>query len=380
MIDFKLSLEQELIQETARNFANDYLFKGVMNRDLKSEFPKLEIQKMGELGLMGMMVPTKWGGAELDTISYVLAIEEIAAVELASSTIMSVNNSLVCYVLQKWGTNFQKKKYLTLLASGKKLGAYSLSEPQSGSDASNMMTTAKKSGSDYIINGTKNWVTSGINSDYVIIFCKTTNERNHEKISSFLIEKGVGGFKVGKKEDKLGLRASDTCELYFDNCKVPEENLIGKEGEGFKIALDALNGGRIGIASQAVGLARSALEKATAYAKERNQFGRPIAKFGSIRNKIADMATDIDAARLLVLNAAYRKDNGLAYVKESAMAKLFASKIANKAARECVQIHGGYGYLQEYGVERLMRDAKITEIYEGTSEIQRLVIGKELLK
>ncbi len=380
MIDFSLSPEQELIQQTVRDFAETHLLPGVIARDDTAEFPKEQIKMMGELGFMGMMVPEEWGGSGLDTLTYVIAIEEIAAVELATSTIMSVNNSLVCQVLLDWGTEAQKHQFLKPLAAGEKLGAYSLSEPQSGSDSSNLRTYAEKDGNHYIINGTKNWVTSGINSDIVILFCLTQKGLGAKGISAFVIEKGTAGLSPGKKEDKLGIRASDTCELYFENCRVPEENMIGKDGEGFTIAMKALGGGRIGIAAQALGLSRAALDAAVAYAKERKQFGKPIGQFGSIQNKLADMATDVDAARLLVWQAAHLKDQGKDYSKESSMAKLFASSAAMKSATDCVQIHGGYGYMQEYGVERLMRDAKITEIYEGTSEIQRLVIGRDLLK
>ena len=380
MIDLTLSPEQELIKETAQDFANTHLSPGVIERDEEQKFPKDQIRSMGELGFMGMMIPERWGGSDLDTISYVIAIEEIAAVELATSTIMSVNNSLVCQVLLDWGTDDQKKEFLRPLASGEKLGAYSLSEPQSGSDASNMKTFAEKDGTNFIVNGTKNWVTSGQNSDLVIFFCMTKKAAGSRGISAFIIEKGTPGLTVGKKENKLGIRASDTCEIYFDNCKISEENLIGDEGQGFSIAMKALGGGRIGIAAQSVGLARSALDKAISYSKEREQFGQPIGNFGAIQNKIADMATNIDAARLLVWKAAILKDQSKDYAKESSMAKLFASSMAMSAASDCVQIHGGYGYMQEYGVERLMRDAKITEIYEGTSEIQRLVISRDVIQ
>ena len=380
MIDFTLTEEQELIQKTARDFANTYLLPGVINRDENQEFPSAEISKIGELGFMGMMIPEEWGGSGLDTISYVIALEEIAAVELATSTIMSVNNSLACQVLFDWGTESQKNKFLKPLASGNKLGSYSLSEPQSGSDASNMRTYAELDGDSYIVNGVKNWVTSGESSDLVLFFCVTNKKSGPNGISAFIVEKGTPGLRIGKKENKLGLRASDTCEIYFDHCRIPSENLIGEEGQGFSIAMQALGGGRIGIAAQSVGLARSALEKALIYSKDREQFGKKIAEFGSIKNKLADMATNVDAARLLVWKAALLKDQGKNFIKASSMAKLYASTIANSAASDCVQIHGGYGYVQEYGVERLMRDAKITEIYEGTSEIQRLVIARELLK
>ena len=309
-----------------------------------------------------------------------IASEEIAAVELATSTIMSVNNSLVCQLFVDYGTEDQKEKYLKPLAIGEKLGAYSLSEPESGSDASNMRTFAKKEGDHYVINGTKNWVTNGINGDIVILFCMTEKSVGYKGISAFVVEKGTLGLSTGKKENKLGIRASDTCELYFENCRIPGENMIGEEGQGFKVAMKALGGGRIGIAAQALGLARAALDASISYAKERKQFGKTIGEFDAIRNKLANMATEIDAARMLVWRAAKLKDDGKNYSRESSMAKLYASSTAMRAAIECVQIHGGYGYMQEYGVERLMRDAKITQIYEGTSEIQQLVIGRDLLK
>ena len=380
MIDFTLTSEQELIQKTAREFAKEHLAPGVIERDDKAEFPTEQIKMMGELGFMGMMVPEEWSGAGFDTLTYVIAMEEIAAVELATSTIMSVNNSLVCQLFVDYGTEDQKEKYLKPLAIGEKLGAYSLSEPESGSDASNMRTFAKKEGDHYVINGTKNWVTNGINGDIVILFCMTEKSVGYKGISAFVVEKGTLGLSTGKKENKLGIRASDTCELYFENCRIPGENMIGEEGQGFKVAMKALGGGRIGIAAQALGLARAALDASISYAKERKQFGKTIGEFGAIQNKLADMATEIDAARMLVWRAAKLKDDGKNYYRESSMAKLYASSTAMKAATECVQIHGGYGYMQEYGVERLMRDAKITQIYEGTSEIQQLVIGRDLLK
>ena len=380
MIDFTLTSEQELIQKTAREFAKEHLAPGVIERDDKAEFPTEQIKVMGELGFMGMMVPEEWSGAGFDTLTYVIAIEEIAAVELATSTIMSVNNSLVCQLFVDYGTEDQKEMYLKPLAIGEKLGAYSLSEPESGSDASNMRTFAKKEGNHYVINGTKNWVTNGINGDIVILFCMTEKSVGYKGISAFVVEKGTLGLSTGKKENKLGIRASDTCELYFENCRIPGENMIGEEGQGFKVAMKALGGGRIGIAAQALGLARAALDASISYAKERKQFGKTIGEFGAIQNKLADIATEIDAARMLVWRAAKLKDDGKNYYRESSMAKLYASSTAMKAATECVQIHGGYGYMQEYGVERLMRDAKITQIYEGTSEIQQLVIGRDLLK
>ena len=380
MIDFTLTEDQELIQKTAREFAVEHLAPGVMDRDENAEFPYEQIKLMGELGFMGMMVPEEYSGAGMDTLTYVIALEEIAAVEAATSTIMSVNNSLVCQLLADWGTNVQKDQYLKTLASGKKLGAYSLSEPQSGSDASNLRTHARRKNGHYLINGTKNWVTNGINSDVVVMFCLTDKDLGSKGISAFIVDKGMAGFFTGKKEDKLGIRASDTCELYFEDCEVPVENRIGEEGAGFKIAMNTLGGGRIGIAAQALGIARAALEAAVAYAGARKQFGKTIGSFGAIQNKLANTATEIDAARLLIWRAAKLKDRGKPYVKESSMAKLYASTVAMKAATDCVQIYGGYGYMREYGVERLMRDAKITQIYEGTSEIQQLVIGRELMK
>lgn len=380
MIDFTLTEDQELIQKTAREFAVEHLAPGVMDRDENAEFPYEQIKLMGELGFMGMMVPEEYSGAGMDTLTYVIALEEIAAVEAAASTIMSVNNSLVCQLLADWGTNVQKDQYLKTLASGIKLGAYSLSEPQSGSDASNLRTHARRKNGHYIINGTKNWVTNGINSDVVVMFCLTDKDLGSKGISAFIVDKGMAGFSTGKKEDKLGIRASDTCELYFEDCEVPVENRIGEEGAGFKIAMNTLGGGRIGIAAQGLGIARAALEAAVSYAGARKQFGKTIGSFGAIQNKLANTATEIDAARLLIWRAAKLKDRGKPYVKESSMAKLYASTVAMKAATDCVQIYGGYGYMREYGVERLMRDAKITQIYEGTSEIQQLVIGRELMK
>ena len=380
MIDFSLTEEQNLIQKVANRFAKEYLLPGAIDRDENSIFPKDAVKKMGELGFMGMMVPEQFGGSGLDTVSYVIVLEEIAVAEAATSTIMSVNNSLVCEVLLKWGTNKQKEKYLYKLAKGLKLGAYSLSEPHSGSDAKNMKTYAENKKDYYIVNGTKSWVTSGLSSDFIILFCITNPNLGSKGVSAFILEKELEGLSVGKKEDKLGIRASDTTELYLNNCKIPSKNLLGKEGDGFKIAMSALGGGRIGIASQAVGIARASLESAINYSSERKQFGKKINSYGAIQAKLADMATGIDAARLLVWKAASLKDSNKNFIKESSMAKLFASDIAMKASTECVQIHGGYGYIKEYGVERLMRDAKITQIYEGTSEIQKLVISKELMK
>ena len=369
-----------LVQKTAREFAIEHLAPGVIERDEKEIFPTEQIKMMGELGFMGMMIPEKWGGAEMDALSYVLAMEEIAAVDASVAVVMSVNNSLVCQLLLDWGTKDQKEKYLKPLASGEKLGAYSLSEPQSGSDASNLRTTAKKDGDQYVLNGTKNWVTSGISSDLVLVFCLTEKGVGYKGISAFIVEKGTAGFSTGKKEDKLGIRGSDTCELYFEDCRIPVDNLLGEEGKGFTIALKTLGGGRIGIASQALGIARASLEKSIEYAKEREQFGKPIGQFGAIQEKLANMATEVDAARLLIWRAAKLKDKNRPYMKEASMAKLYASGVAMRSSTEAVQIFGGVGYMQEYGIERLMRDAKITQIYEGTSEIQQLVIARDLLK
>ena len=379
-MNFSLTEEQKMIRQTARDFAINELAPGAVERDEKKIWPREAIQKMGELGFMGMMVSPKWNGSGMDVISYALAMEEIARVDASASVVMSVNNSLVCYLLEKFGDDFQKEKYLKPLASGKKIGAYSLSEPQSGSDASNMRTVAKKDGDHYIVSGTKNWVTSGINSDIVMLFAMTETGVGHKGISCFIVEKGWDGFEAGKPEDKLGIRASDTSELYFDNVRIPAENLVGDEGVGFKIALTTLDGGRIGIASQALGIAQASLDASISYSKERVQFGKPISANQGIQFKLADMAMSIETARLLIHKAAWAKQNGLDYGHLASMAKVYASEAAMKASTDCVQIHGGYGYIRETGVERLMRDAKITQIYEGTSEIQRLVIARELLK
>ena len=379
-MNFQLTEEQKLIQKTTKEFSNVELVPGAIERDEKKIWPKEAIDKMGDLGLMGMMTDPCWGGGGMDTISYALAMEEISRGDASAGVIMSVNNSLVCYLLEKYASNQIKEKYLKPLAAGKKLGAFSLSEPQSGSDASNMKTIARKDGDGYVISGTKNWVTSGINSDYVILFALTTTKIGHKGISCFIVEKDLEGFELGKAENKLGIRASDTCELYFDNVKIPVENLIGEEGQGFKIALSTLDGGRIGIASQALGIAQASLEASIKYSKERIQFNKPIAENQAIQYKIADMKMEIDAARLLIWQAAWQKDQKKNFSHHASMAKVYASEVAMRASTQCVQIHGGYGYMRESGVERLMRDAKITQIYEGTSEIQRLVIARALLK
>ena len=379
MIDFNLSEEQQLLKQTAKDFAQNELLNGVVDRDQNKIWPREQIQKMSDLGFLGMMANPKWNGGGMDTISYSIAMEEIAAVDASAAVVMSVNNSLVCYLIEHFGNNFQKDKYLSKLTTGENLGAFSLSEPQSGSDASNMITTATKDGDNYIINGTKNWVTNGINSNIVLVFAVTEKGIGHKGISCFIVEKEFEGFESGKAEDKLGIRASDTSELYFDNVKVPCKNRIGQEGEGFKIALATLDGGRIGIASQALGIAKASLDASIKYSNEREQFGKPISNNQSIQFKIADMAMELESARLLTWKAAWAKDNHKHFSALASMAKVYASEVAMRASTQCVQIHGGYGYIQETGVERLMRDAKITQIYEGTSEIQRVVIARSLL-
>ena len=374
------SEEHELVRNTARKFAEKHLKPGVIERDENAEFPSEQVKMMGELGFMGVMVPERWNGAGMDTISYTLIIEELSRIDASAGVIVSVNNSLVCQIFVNYGNDWQKETYLTNLASGEQLGAFSLSEPQSGSDASNMHTIAEKSGQYYVLNGTKNWVTSGINSDVVIVMALTDKSAGYNGISTFIVPKDIEGFSVGKKEDKLGIRGSDTCELYFDNCHVPIENLIDKEGQGFRIALATLDGGRIGIAAQALGIAQAALDKSVQYSKERKQFGKTISSFGALQEKIAKMGTNVEASRLLIQKAALLKDAHKPYTKAAAMAKSFASQTAMDASIDCVQIFGGYGYMQEYGVERLMRDAKITQIYEGTTEIQQMVIAREIME
>ena len=379
-MDFKLTEEQELIKKTAREFAIEHLEPGVIERDDLAKTPYEQIKMMGELGFLGMMVPEEWNGAGMDAVSYVVAMEEISRIDASAGVIMSVNNSLVCQIFMDWANDAQRQKYLTKLATGEYIGAFSLSEPQSGSDASNMYTFAEKDGDSYILNGTKNWITNGLTSDVLMVMVPTTKGIGYKGISCFIIESGIPGFSRGAKENKLGIRGSETCEIYFDNCRVPAENMVNEPGQGFRIAMKTLNGGRIGIAAQALGIAQAALDKSVAYAKERKQFGKTIGSFGAIQSKIAIMATNIEASRLLTLRAAQLKDEHKSYVKEAAMAKQFASQTAVDAARECVQIHGGYGYMQEYGVERLMRDAKITQIYEGTSEIQEVVIARSIME
>ena len=379
-MNFKLTQEHELIKKNARKFADNELLPGVLDRDENKIWPKKEVSKMAKMGFLGMMVNPTWGGSGMDPISYTIAMEEIARVDASAAVVMSVNNSLVCSLIEKFGNNFHKKKYLSKLATGEIIGAFSLSEPQSGSDASNMKTFANKKNGYYLINGIKNWVTNGINSDIVIVFALTEKNIGHKGISCFIVEKGIEGFEVGKKEEKLGIRSSDTCELYFDNVKVPKENLIDIEGAGFKIALDTLDGGRIGIAAQALGIAQGALEASIAYSKEREQFNKKISSFQGVQFKIADMQIGIETARLLIHKAAWLKGKKQNFNILASMAKVYASEVAMQCAIDCVQIHGGYGFIKETGVERFMRDAKITQIYEGTSEIQRMVIAKDILK
>lgn len=379
-MNFQLNEEYCMIQEAARDFAQQDLKPGVIERDEKALFPYDQVKKMGELGFMGMMVDSKYGGAGLDALAYTLVLEEIAKIDASAAVIMSVNNSLVCYGLEAFGTEEQKEKYLRPLASGEKLGAFALSEPEAGSDATSQHTTAIDQGDHYLLNGTKNWITNGGNADICLIIAQTHPEKAHRGINVLIVEKGMPGFTIGPKENKLGIRSSDTHSLLFTDVKVPKENRIGEDGFGFKFAMKTLDGGRIGIAAQALGIAAGAYEFALAYAKERKTFGKPIAEHQAIQFKLADMEVEIEAARLLTYKAAWTKDQGLPYSKEAAMAKLHASEVAMKTSIEAVQIHGGYGYVKEYHVERLMRDAKITQIYEGTSEIQRLVIAREILK
>ena len=380
MMNFQLTEEQLAVQEAARDFAQSELLPEVIERDTEARFPKEQIQKMGALGFMGMMVDPAYGGGGMDTISYVIAMEELSKIDASASVSMSVNNSLVCWGLEKYGTEEQKQSYLTKLATGVQLGAFCLSEPEAGSDATSQQTTATLEGDYYLLNGTKNWITNGSSASIYLVIAQTDASKGHKGISAFIVERGWDGFVVGKKEDKLGIRGSDTHSLMFTDVKVPVKNRIGAEGFGFTFAMETLNGGRIGIAAQALGIASGAYELALAYSKERKAFGKPISQHQAIQFKLADMATQIEAARLLVYKAAWLKDEGKDYAQASAMAKLYASEVAMSVTVEAVQVHGGYGYVKEYHVERLMRDAKITQIYEGTSEIQRIVISRGVLK
>jgi len=379
-MNFQLTEEQLAVQEAARDFAQTELLPGVIERDTEARFPTEQIQKMGALGFMGMMVDSAYGGGGMDTISYVIAMEELSKIDASASVSMSVNNSLVCWGLEKYGSEEQKQKYLSKLATGELLGAFCLSEPEAGSDATSQQTTATLEGDYYLLNGTKNWITNGSSASIYLVIAQTDASKGHKGISVFIVEKGWEGFIVGKKEDKLGIRGSDTHSLLFTDVKVPAQNRIGAEGFGFTFAMETLNGGRIGIAAQALGIASGAYELALAYSKERKAFGKPISQHQAIQFKLADMATQIEAARLLVYKAAWLKDEGKDYAHASAMAKLYASEVAMNVTIEAVQVHGGYGYVKEYHVERLMRDAKITQIYEGTSEIQRIVISRGVLK
>jgi alkylation response protein AidB-like acyl-CoA dehydrogenase len=379
-MNFEFTDEQLMIQQTAKEFAETEIAPSAVERDKNAEFPSEIVKKLGELGFMGMMVIPEYDGAGMDTVSYVLAMIEISKVDASLGVIMSVNNSLVCYGLEKWGSDFIKETYLKPLARGEKLGAFALSEPEAGSDATKQNTSAHKEGDYWSINGMKNWITNGVSADYFLVVAQTDKEKAHHGITTFLVEKGTPGFGHGVKEDKLGIRSSDTCSLTFENCKVPDKNIIWEIGKGFNFAMNTLNGGRIGIAAQACGIAEGALDAAKKYAKVRKAFGTEIANLQAIQFKLADMAVKVEAAKLLTLEAAALKDAGKKYVKEAAMAKLYSSKIAVECALEAIQIHGGYGYVREYLVERFLRDAKITEIYEGTSEIQRVVIARELLK
>lgn len=377
---FELTEEQMAVQAAARDFAQTELLPGVIARDEKQQFPAEQIKKMGELGFMGMMVDPKYGGGGMDTISYVLAMEEISKIDSSCSVAMSVNNSLVCWGLEKYGTEEQKQKYLTKLATGEVIGAFCLSEPEAGSDATSQRTTAEDKGDHYLLNGTKNWITNGNSASVYLVIAQTDREKGHKGINALIVEKGMEGFTVGKKEDKLGIRGSDTHSLMFQDVKVPKENRIGEDGFGFNFAMATLNGGRIGIASQALGIASGAYELALKYSKERKAFGKEISQHQAIAFKLADMATQIEAARLLCFKAAWLKDTKQDFSQASAMAKLYASQVAMDTTVEAVQVHGGYGFVKEYHVERLMRDAKITQIYEGTSEIQKIVISRSILK
>ena len=376
---FELTEEQVAVRDAAREFATSQLLPDAIERDSLGLFPYEQVKTMGSLGFMGMMVSPEFQGGGMDTICYVLAIEEISKIDASAGVIMSVNNSLVCWGLEKYGSVDQKQKYLSKLATGECLGAFCLSEPEAGSDATSQKTTATEEGDFFVINGTKNWITNGGTADLYLVIAQTDASMGHKGISAFILEKGMQGFQVGKKEDKLGIRSSDTHSLMFTDVKVPKENRIGDSGFGFKFAMETLNGGRIGIAAQALGIAAGAYELAVAYSRERKAFGKPICEHQGIQFKLADMATAIEAARLLVMKAAWLKDQGMDYAYASAMAKLYASQVAMDVTVEAVQVHGGYGYVKEYHVERLMRDAKITQIYEGTSEIQKIVISRTIL-
>jgi len=379
-MDFELNEEHIMIRDAARDFAQTELLPGVIERDETQTFPHQQIKKMGELGFLGMMVSPEYGGGGMDTIAYILAMEEISKVDASASVVMSVNNSLVCWGIEKFGTEAQKQKYLTKLATGEVIGAFCLSEPEAGSDATSQSTTAIDKGDHYLLNGTKNWITNGNSASVYIVIAQTDVNKGHRGINAIIVEKGMDGFVVGPKENKMGIRGSDTHSLMFTDVKVPKENRIGEDGFGFKFAMSTLSGGRIGIAAQALGVASGSLELALKYAKERKSFGKPICEHQAIAFKLADMATEIEAARLMCLRAAWQKDSGIDFTESGAMAKLFCADKAMRITTEAVQIHGGYGFVKEFHVERLMRDAKITQIYEGTSEIQKIVISRSILK
>jgi alkylation response protein AidB-like acyl-CoA dehydrogenase len=379
-MQFELTEEHLMIQQAAREFAQTELLPGVIERDNEQKFPTAQIRKLGELGFLGMMVSPEYGGGGMDTVSYVLAMEEISKIDASASVVLSVNNSLVCWGLETFGNEEQKQKFLKPLAQGIIHGGFCLSEPEAGSDATSQRTTAEDKGDYYLLNGTKNWITNGNSADTFIVMAQTHSELKHKGINALIVTKDMSGFVVGKKEDKLGIRGSDTHSLMFQDVKVPKANRIGEEGFGFKFAMKTLSGGRIGIAAQALGIASGAYELALKYSKERKAFGTEIKNHQAIQFKLADMATEIEAARLLCLKAAWLKDQHADYDRVSSMAKLFASEVAMRTTVEAIQIHGGYGYVKEYHVERLMRDAKITQIYEGTSEVQRVVIARDILK
>lgn len=380
-MNFHLSEDHLAIQQAAREFAENEIAPTAVERDKTGEFPTEIVQKLGELGFLGMMTSPDWGGAGMDTISYVIALEELAKIDASVAVIMSVNNSLVCWVIETFGNEAQKEEYLKPLAMGQKLGAYCLSEPGVGSDATQQATTAMlQSDGTYIVNGAKNWITNGTKADHYIVFAQTEPAKGHKGITAFLISKGMPGFEIGLKEDKLGIRSSDTCSLGFTDVRVGADRVLGEPGQGFRIAMETLNGGRIGIAAQALGIASGAFERSVKYTFERHAFGKPINQLQAIQFKLADMQTKIEAARMLIYRAARNKDRHESYIKEAAMAKLYASTIAMEVASQAIQVHGGYGYVREYLVERALRDAKITEIYEGTSEIQHIVIARQLLK
>ena len=363
-----------------RDFAREVLLSTAMERDRTKEFPAENLKKMAELGLMGMMVPPEYNGAGVDTVGYILALQEVAYACASTAVVMSVHNSIVCETINRFGTEAQKETYLKQLAAGEVIGAFAITEPQAGSDPVSQTTSAVRDGNHYIINGTKRFITSGKNAGVTIITAKTDKTKRHKGISAFIVEKGMPGFTVGKTEEKMGLCASDTTDLIFEDCRVPAQNLLGQEGDGFKISMTALDGGRIGIGAQSVGVAQAALDAAVSYAKEREQFGQPISKFQGLRWILADMATDLEAARQLTFSAATKKDRGEKYTMEASMAKLFASEMVNRVTAKALQIHGGYGYTKEYAVERFYRDARVFTIYEGTSEIQRVVIANYLLE